>query len=514
MHTHTRSLMAAAILITAPYASAQEAPSDKPPKTGEPDSSKSGGGKDVTPAAEKGKDETPAAGTDAELQKLKQEVKELQERLDKSATDSDIQGVQTDLENFKYQYQRDRDTKSALSNRNLLITGLIQSRYGYFGETINSPVPGNVANTSVNNPPVLHERKSTFDTPNGVVSFSGLLFRDYEKARNLGFNFSVAESPASSNFGAPAATTGAGVSNNNAFLTVLDANVVYQALPTIENDGDRLSFTLGQQLAPFGLEANTTEELKPVINNALFVAPTTFNLRQVGLVAKGEFLSQYDFGYGYRQSIFAFALGVLNGNGPNRDDDNGYKDVISRVAITVPADYKSWLRELRIGGSVYQGKGNIVDANNKYLGYGQKNRYGYDFYYNHYPFGFTYEYVRIADEVLGGTAAAPVVARFDRLGQTATFFYSFGEQFLKSIKSQGKFDDWWPKTYQPFVRYDSYVADRAKSDQKIKILTAGLNIFFAETTKAQINYNRRVQDNGLLPKVTSNELLVQLQFGF
>jgi hypothetical protein len=43
-----------------------------------------------------------------------------------------------------------------------------------------------------------------------------------------------------------------------------------------------------------------------------------------------------------------------------------------------------------------------------------------------------------------------------RDSHTATAFYSFGEQFLRSIRTSGKFDDWWPKTYQPFVRYDRY----------------------------------------------------------
>ena len=35
-----------------------------------------------------------------------------------------------------------------------------------------------------------------------------------------------------------------------------------------------LTITLGQQLLPFGLEAAATEELKPVIRNALFTNPS------------------------------------------------------------------------------------------------------------------------------------------------------------------------------------------------------------------------------------------------
>jgi hypothetical protein len=476
MHIRTQTVLAAALLMGAPFLVGQEAAETAPP-----DPPKS------------------------EIEQLKQELQEIKDRLDKNATLNDTQGIQTDLENFKYQYQRDRDTKSALSNRNLLITGLVQTRFAYDSDNISTPVATNLADTSVYNPPVVKDRRSTFDTPNGIVYFSGLLYRDYEKARNLGFLFSLAASPSTSNIGNTSTTTSV-----NSFLTVLDADLTYQALPTIENDGDRLSFTMGQQLVPFGLECFTTEELKPVINNALFEAATGFNQRQVGLIGSGQFFAQYDFGYNYRQALLNVAFGLVNGNGPNRDDDNNYKDRIYRLAVTVPAEYQSWLRELRVGASLYQGEGNVTDTNNVFLGYGPKNRYGYDVYYNHFPFGFTYEHVRLADGIQSGTK----VGRLDRSGSTATFFYSFGEQFLNSIKNQGKFNDWWPKTYQPFVRFDTFNNNTNQSGQKITITTYGFNIFFAETTKAQINYNRRVQQNGSSPDIKSNELLAQLQFGF
>jgi len=501
MQTHTPTLLATALLLAGPYGFAQE----PPPET--------------TVQAAKSE---PVTKED-EVKALRQEVQELKERLDKSAATSDVQGVQTDLENFKYQYQRDRETKSALSNRNLLITGVIQTRYAYTSKTISSSdaTVGYLANSSVNNPNVIRDRHSTFDTPWVQVGFSGLLFRDYEKARNLGFNFSVASAPATSNYGASSSNKNGQTitTNTNSFLNVLDANVVYQALPTIENDGDRLSFTLGQQLLPFGVEAAAGEDLKPVINAAQFVAGAGLGAwqRQVGLVAKGEFFANYDFGYNYRQALISFAAGVVNGNGPNHDDDNGHKDLFGRVALTVPASYQSWLRELRFGASIYKGQVNVLNAAaTSFVDYGAKNRYGFDVYYNHFPFGFTFEDVRATNGTLNsaGTAATSTYSR----GRTGTFFFSFGQQFLSSIKNQGKFDDWWPKTFQPFVRFDTWDPNVDKVGDRININTVGLNIFFAETTKAQINLNHRDQQvvtSGTDYKhVKSNELLVQLQFGF
>ncbi|BDG02393.1 OprO/OprP family phosphate-selective porin [Anaeromyxobacter oryzae] len=445
----------------------------------------------------------------SELDALEKTVALLEARLDpgsgETPTRADVQGVQADLENFKYQVQRDRETKSALSNRNLTISGTVQARTSYYSRDITSPVPSSIANTSVNNPALLENRRTSFDVPAAIVAFNGLLYRDYEQARNLGFSVGVNAVPS------------AGANTN--FLSLLDANVAYQALPTIENDGDRLSFTLGQQLLPFGLESNTTEELKPVINNALFVGQTGLGARQIGLIARAEFFSQYDFGYNYRQAALAVALGIVNGNGPNRGDENAFKDIVGRVAFTVPAEYNSWLRELRVGASAYIGRATLNDGYKTpaILGTGAKNRFGLDVYYSHFPFGLTYEYVRAREKVVTQArtdTSAAQVGTFDRAGHTVTAFYSFGEQFLRSIKTQGKFDDWWPKTFQPFVRYDRWEADDRTPGSANEVYTAGLNVFFAETTKAQLNVNRRIQHVVAAENDKSAEVLLQLQFGF
>jgi hypothetical protein len=92
-------------------------------------------------------------------------------------------------------------------------------------------------------------------------------------------------------------------------------------------------------------------------------------------------------------------------------------------------------------------------------------------------------------------------------------FYSFGQQFLTSIRTSGKFNDWWPKTFQPFIRYDRWDPDRAVANNQIEIWTGGLNVFFAETTKVQLNYNHRDQ-HAATGNTNSSEFLAQIQFGF
>ena len=47
---------------------------------------------------------------------------------------------------------------------------------------------------------------------------------------------------------------------------------------------------------------------------------------------RGDLFPMVDFGYNYRVPILQYALGIVNGAGPNMLDDNNVRDVI---AVTV-----------------------------------------------------------------------------------------------------------------------------------------------------------------------------------
>ncbi|WP_047391733.1 hypothetical protein [Chitinibacter sp. ZOR0017] len=402
------------------------------------------------------------------------------------ATKDELQGLTADLENYKYQVQRDQDTKTAKSTRALVVGGTVQARAGYNSLATNNAVTDN--------------RKTSFDIPTAVLTFTGNAYKDYDEGRNLTYALRFGYSPQST------ATQLLDTSNFN----LLDANLTYQILPTISPDTGRLAVTFGQQLVPFGLEAAATEDLKPVINNAQFVGRLGFGQRQIGIGLSGDLWPEVDYGYNYRAPVFQYIVGLVNGNGPNKSDNNDHKDFIGRVAFTAPAEYNSWLRQLTIGASVYLGKQNLAIGADR-VGQGAKDRYGIDVSYNHHPFGFTYEFVKGTDGTVSGTKAKPVFGELKSQAHTATFFYNFGEQFVKGYRAQGRYDDWWPVSYQPFVRYDSFDPNTSKQNDKVNITTAGLNIFFAETTKFQLNYNRR---DDQATKVKSNEWLAQFQYGF
>lgn len=399
------------------------------------------------------------------------------------ATKGDIDGLRTDLENYKYEQRRSRETKTALTTRGTTIGGSVQAR-----ATAQSP-PIRSGTT-----PTASNRSSSFDIPQATLNFNGSLYRDYSEGRNLDYRLAFAyakNSPAT----------------DASQLNVTDAYVRYSPLPTLTGLEDpRLTLTFGQQLIPFGLEAQIGEELRPVINNAQFLGGLGVGSRQIGLIVRGDLAPYVDYGFNYRAPLIEYAFGVVNGSGANKSDDNNSKDLIARLAMTLPVDYYSLLRELKVGVSAYKGKKNLTAGTPAaVVGQGKRERYGVDVYYNHAPFGITYEYAEGRDGVLTG---AEVKSR----GQYLTAFYTWGEQWVASSRAQAKYDDYWPKSYQLFARFDSFDPNVAIANDRTKVGTAGFNLFFAETTKFQLNLNHYDYDNPA--QRSTKEVLAQFQFGF
>jgi len=398
----------------------------------------------------------------------------------------DIQGITSDLENFKFQWQRERDIHTAVTTRGLRLGGTIQTRFGWTDQKTTNAI--------------VYNRQSSFDIGAALLTFTGSLYKDYAEGRNLDFALRFGASPQQ-------ATT-------NSFLNLLDANVIYSPLPTIDSEGPQLTLTLGQQLLPFGLEVPASEELKPVIRNAQFTTRLNLARREIGLIVRGDLFPMVDFGYNYRVPILQYALGIVNGSGPNTLDDNNVRDIIARVAFTVPSDFHSWLRQITLGGSAYIGKQNtfVGEGTTRTLaGRGVKQRLGVDFYYNHWPFGVTYEYIRGRDvSTPGPTLDDSRRKNIDSDSHTATGFLSFGEQFVSGFRNQGKYDDWWPKTYQPFFRFDRFDPNVDSEEDVSTIYTLGLNLFVAETTKLQVNFNWTEDER----TEAVREIFAQAQVGF
>ncbi len=388
---------------------------------------------------------------------------------------ADLSGVRSELATLRDQLTQRLDKTIANSKRSLSISGSTQTRYAA------STSPG----------------KSGFLFNSAILSLKGFLKKDYEEGKSFSY------------------TLGLG-SNASYNLQPTDAYLQYSIGQSLDIGQPYLYVNIGQQKKQFGLEATTTEDKQPAINTAQFASKLGLSSRDIGIRLYGDLVPIVDLGYNYRIPLIEYSLGLYNGSGTNAPDTNRNKDIEGRIAINAPVGYYSPWRGLTLGSSFYRGqqdllKGTTLITNGD--GEAIKSRYGADLSYVSAPLGFTAEYVLGRDEkALTGTTLANSTKKITTSrGYTVTFFYEWGEQFYKNSRSQSRNDDWWPTTFQPFIRYDHWDPDTLLANNETAVTTVGFNFFFAETTKFQLNYS--ISDDKATP-LKQNSFAAQFQFGF
>ena len=238
------------------------------------------------------------------------------------------------------------------------------------------------------------------------------------------------------------------------------------------------------------------------------------------------------------------------GSGANLNDNNNQKAVTARIEFIPPHDYNSWLRQVKIGASAAFDKSNavssaqpakftgaltadqiaanrIIDENpaNALIAYDLHRRVGFDISYTHSPFTATYEFVASADNTTTNRVYDKALtlaqnnargygtdtSKLEGFGHALTLGYIFGEQFLSNnVRDGGKWDDSWPQSFQPYVRYDTWNPNRDENHE-VRNISVGANLFFAQTTKFQ------VQASQIYSEITdqrNRELLAQFQYVF
>lgn len=452
------------------------------------------------------------------------------------ATQADIKGIRADFENYKYETARTLERKVPSVTRNTLFGGTIAARYSYYDHASQPGVSNSSGAAAFNSNLPGQERRNGFDIPMATFTAQGQLYRDYKEGRNLSYKLGFSYA---SNFGGNATSSTSGVNtlgqaaSSGSQWNVTDAFLQYSLAATNAGPEEPVrTLTLGQQQIPFGLEAQVGDEVRPVINSAQFLSGfSNIGSRQIGLIFRGDDQTYVDYTSNYRAPFITYAVGIVNGNGPNKSDNNNAKDYIGRIQITPDFDYTSWFRQVQIGASVYKGENSLgsytasTGSGAKTNVSGRSDRYGLDLNYTHFPYSVAYEYVLGKDY----TPAAGLVPAFNKIGkgQYVNFAYTWGEQFLNSSKQQGKFDDYWPLSYQAFLRYDVFDADTRNNKafasslgDKQWVTTLGLNAYFAETTKLQFNLvhtHNQAPANGvytLARPQSVNAFLTQFQFGF
>jgi phosphate-selective porin OprO/OprP len=239
---------------------------------------------------------------------------------------------------------------------------------------------------------------------------------------------------------------------------LLDAAVEISSIPYAT-----LSF--GQFKVPFSLENLTSSSALDLVNRSQTVEELCpaqdigSTGRDIGVTVSGKF------------SILEYTLGVFNGSGINRADMNDQKDIVGRLILRP-------FNSLAIGVSHYIGDqrlpASVVHVN--------RDRTGVDVFFSKGPAFIKGEYI---------------FARNDQ-AEAAGWYVRGGYSFIK-------------EKLQALINYDSYDRDLDLAGNRIDVLTLGLNWFFSQQTKLQINYeHHRYEFAG----TTDNVFLAQFQAYF
>ncbi len=260
--------------------------------------------------------------------------------------------------------------------------------------------------------------------------------------------------------------------NDDGQIFLIDAFVSY-------NRYEFARASVGRFKKPIGLELLTpcsglhTIERSMVVNE--LTGPTN---RDMGFTVMG----------GNRNSLVSYQVAIMNGGNSGWLNDNGFMDYYGRVDLRP-------IKGISIGGSFSYGESNptIEDegAEND-----QRFRYGTDIDYQ-------WNKLRVQSEYLFGE---------DR-GSYTTGGGCEGDAELHegSIKRQGFYVmgmyDVTPQI-QPVIKYEQYDEDRSISDNLRQVTTFGVNIFFNDWTRLQVNYLYKAEDP---EEVKNDALLVQIQ---
>jgi len=258
---------------------------------------------------------------------------------------------------------------------------------------------------------------------------------------------------------------------------LLDAFITWKRL------GPYANITFGQFKSPFGLELSTPCQSLHTINRSLAVSELASPFRDLGVMIYGG------TSFGLRDSDFlSWKLAFTNGKGMNNLDNNKFKDIVARVIVT-PWDF------LNIGGSYKYGKALNSGQENKLI------RFGGDISVEKYNFLFQAEYIGGTDDGFklegGGCGQDPTIVPFDGKINKQGFFV------MLLYKT--------PWELQPVFKYGNYDSDSDLPNTMKNTYTYGINYFFNDWTRLQINY---VYNDYIGINIPNNLFMVQLQAKF
>jgi len=250
---------------------------------------------------------------------------------------------------------------------------------------------------------------------------------------------------------------------------ILDAFITYK----------RFSFakvTLGQFKSPLSQEFNTPCHKLYTINRSKVVNELVNPDRDQGLMLWGSMAS----------NKISYNLAVMNGYRRNFNDENSEKDLVGRVLFQ-PVD------AIRFGGSFRRG---LTGTHSDNL----KTRLAGELQVNWKGFRLQAEYIYGKDTgsytTGGGCDGTPIEIHdgpVERGGMYAMLMYMT------------------PWNLQPVLKYENYNSNLTLANNLENIITYGVNYFFNDWTRLQVNYVYRAEQSVEIPN-DCVQLQLQIEF--
>ncbi len=242
---------------------------------------------------------------------------------------------------------------------------------------------------------------------------------------------------------------------------------------------NRFSFariTLGQYKPPFSQELSTACHKLHTIQRSKVVNELALPNRDQGLMVWGSLAS----------NVINYNVAVMNGYRRGFFDENNNKDIVGRVVVQ-PWDV------FRFGGSFRKGITGSQSDNTK-------TRFAGEMQIDWKGFLLQAEYIWGKDTgsytTGGGCDGTPIEIHegpITRSGMYAMLLYMT------------------PWNLQPVVKFESYNGDLSQDNNLETAVTGGINYFFNDWTRLQINYSYRAEQAN---EVRNDWVLVQMQVSF
>ncbi|MCB0589536.1 MAG: hypothetical protein KDD06_29900 [Phaeodactylibacter sp.] len=266
--------------------------------------------------------------------------------------------------------------------------------------------------------------------------------------------------------------------------------------------------SLGQFKSPFGLEALTACHKLHTINRSDVVIQTQGLFRDQGIMISGGTGNLSLFG-SKTENLIGYNLAVMNGSGLNTWDVNNKKDIIARLTLR-PFEF------ITLGASYRTGKQPPVTTTAEKDDV--RRRLGLDAEFKYKNILVQGEFIKAEDigsYTTGGGCSGDLEVHEGTLTRNGFFVQA---AYMT------------PWNLQPIVRMEEYLVPMNNDenmwngslfeglfgetdDQAYTTITYGVNYFFNEWTRLQVNYLYRAE-KGSLTEVDNDALLVQMQISF